>query len=187
MARVLDLTPQALADLRVPLILSAVALAGAFLLGWVLRERGRGVASAAAIALGMVGLFLASNLSYRALEPSLSSRALATSSMNACGRAIVSRSMATSASPPASRSIATAACSSTTRPAATSEFGSHYPDAPKTFFSDTDFLELWNGKDRVLLVVPEDRDAEVLQKLPRGATQVLASAGGKTVYVNRAD
>jgi len=33
------------------------------------------------------------------------------------------------------------------------EFGSHYPDAPKRFFNDLDFLTLWEGKGRVFLVV----------------------------------
>ncbi len=40
MARVLDLTPQALADLRVPLIVSAASLGGGFVLAWLLRKQG---------------------------------------------------------------------------------------------------------------------------------------------------
>ena len=67
------------------------------------------------------------------------------------------------------------------------EFGSRYPDAPKTFFTDRDFLALWAGPRRVLLVVPEDKNAEVLEKLPRGSVRTLAKSGGKTVYVNRSD
>jgi len=187
MARVLDLTPQALADLRLPLVVSAAALCMAFLLAWVVRERRQGVASASAMALGMVGLFLAANLSYRALEPSLSSRALA-AQLNerlapedrialygdirvAPGIAFYCR-----------RRVLLYNASGSNL-----EYGSRYADAPKTFFTDPDFGALWRGPDRVLLVVPADRDAEVREKLPTGTVHVFASAGGKSVYVNRAD
>ena len=187
MARVLDLTPQAFADLRVPLVLSAAALVVAFLGAWALRERRRGVASGAAIALGMVGLFVAANLSYRALEPSLSSRALA---MQVNARLRPDDRIALYGDIRVAPGIAFYCRRRVLLYNASGsnlEFGSHFPDAPKTFFTDQDFRELWNGPDRVLLVVPADRDAEVRQKLPGSGAHVLASAGGKAVYVNRAD
>src|SRR5262249_11913066 len=58
MARALDLTPRALADLGVPLLLSAVGLLAAFVLAWRLRIRGRSVAATVATAAGMA-VFLA--------------------------------------------------------------------------------------------------------------------------------
>ncbi len=187
MARVLDLTPQALADLRTPLVLSAGSLAAAFLVGWVLRERKRGVASMAALALGMVGFFVAANLSYRALEPSLSSRALAmevNKSLRPGDRIALYGDIRVA---PGIAFYCRRRVLLYNASGSNMKFGSHYPDAPKTFFADPDFLALWNGSDRVLLVVPADRNAEVLQKLPEGTARVLASAGGKTVYVNQAD
>jgi hypothetical protein len=65
------------------------------------------------------------------------------------------------------------------------EFGSHYPDAPKLFFSDSDFSELWQGRGRVFLVVPVEHEVEVREKLPGDSVWVFAEAGGKTVYVNQ--
>lgn len=65
------------------------------------------------------------------------------------------------------------------------EFGSHYPDAPKTFYTDRDFSTLWESSKRVLLVVSADKKAEALARLPKDDTWVLASEGGKTVYVNQ--
>jgi hypothetical protein len=71
MAPVLDLTPQALADLRVPLILAAVSMSTAFVTAWMLWKHGRTIAPAAALALGMAGFFVAANLAYVDLEPFL--------------------------------------------------------------------------------------------------------------------
>src|SRR6266851_5686417 len=65
------------------------------------------------------------------------------------------------------------------------EFGSHYSDAPKTFFTDHDFSQLWNGTGRVFLVVPAEHKEEVRKRLPGNSIWILAETGGKTVYVNR--
>jgi 4-amino-4-deoxy-L-arabinose transferase-like glycosyltransferase len=186
MARVLDLTPKALSDLRVPLIVSATSLGSAFLLAWLLRKRGRPVVSTTALALGMVGLFAASNLAYVALEPSLSSRALATEINKTLGPgdAVVLYGdirVAPGVAFYCHRRVLLYAAEGSNL-----TFGSHYGDAPKTFLSDPEFLALWSGPRRVLLVVPAHKEAEALGRLPRDSASVLVSSGGKTVYVNRA-
>ncbi len=186
MARVLDLTPQALADLRVPLLVSAASLGGGFVLAWLLRKRGRPVASTTTVALGMVGLFAASNLAYVALEPSLSSRALAMKINETLGPgdAIVLYGdirVAPGVAFYCHRRVLLYAAEGSNL-----TFGSRYPDAPKTFLSDPEFLALWREPRRVLLVVPPHKEAEALGRLPRDSARVLVSSGGKTVYVNRA-
>jgi 4-amino-4-deoxy-L-arabinose transferase-like glycosyltransferase len=187
MARVLDLTPQALADLRGPLILSASSLFVAFLASAILRRRRRHVAATVVIALGMVGVFVAANLSYRALEPSLSSRGLAmriNQSLRPEDRIALYGDIRVAPGIPFyshRRVLLYHAMGSNL------EFGSHYPDAPRTFYGDEDFLRLWAAPGRVLLVVPEDKNQEALRKLPAGSARVLAASGGKTVYVNHAD
>jgi 4-amino-4-deoxy-L-arabinose transferase-like glycosyltransferase len=187
MARVRDLTPRALADLRGPLILSAASLLMAFPAAWLLRLRKSGLASTIALALGMVGFFVAANLSYRAFEPSLSSRALAMEinkilrpgdQIAIYGDIRVAPSIAFYSHRRLLLYNATAS---------DLEFGSHYADAPKTFFDDHAFHRLWAGAARVLLVVPADKNAEALERLPKGSTRLLVSAGGKTVYANRED
>src|SRR5262249_42282762 len=70
----------------------------------------------------------------------------------------------------------------TTNPA----FGARYPDAPKTLYGDADFVSLWSGPGRVVLIVPADAEAEALGRLPAGSYRVLARSGGKAAYVNRA-
>jgi 4-amino-4-deoxy-L-arabinose transferase-like glycosyltransferase len=187
MARVLDLTPQALADLRGPLVLSAASLVVAFLVAWILRERRHHEAATVAIAFGMAGVFAAANLSYRELQPSLSSKALAmkmneslrpTDQIALYGDIRVAPGIAFYTH---RRVLLYNAAGSNL------EFGSRYPDAPKTFYGDADFRRLWSGQRRMFLVVPEDRNREVLGKLPEHSARIFAALGGKTVYVNRAD
>ncbi|HWZ84605.1 MAG TPA: glycosyltransferase family 39 protein [Thermoanaerobaculia bacterium] len=187
MAHVLDLTPQALADLRGPLILSAASLFAAFLASAILRQRRRHVAATVVIALGMVGVFVAANLSYRALEPSLSSRSLAmriNRDLRPEDRIALYGDirMAPGIAFYSHRRVLLFHATESNL-----EFGSHFPDAPRTFYGDEDFRQLWAAPGRVLLVVPEDKDQEALQRLPAGSARVLAAAGGKTVYVNHGD
>jgi 4-amino-4-deoxy-L-arabinose transferase-like glycosyltransferase len=187
MARVLDLTPQALSDLRFPLMISAASLLVAFLAAWALRERRRPVASTVATALGMAGFFFAANAAYRDLEPSLSSRALAMEINKSLrpGDQIALYGdirVAPGVAFYCHRRVLLYNASGSNL-----EFGSRYADAPKTFFSDRDFLPLWAGPKRVVLVVPADKNEEALRKLPKDSARVLASAGGKTAYVNQAD
>jgi hypothetical protein len=186
MARLRDLTPQALSDLRRPLLLSAASLAIAFAAGWALRRRGRPVAANAATAGGMAGLFLAANLAYANLEPMFSSRELArrlapvlrpTDRVVLYGDIRVAPGIAFYCD----RRVLLYNARLTNL-----AFGSRYPDAPKTLYDDAEFARLWSGSDRVVLVVPADRNAEALSHLPPGSYRVLAEAGGKTAYVNRA-
>jgi hypothetical protein len=65
------------------------------------------------------------------------------------------------------------------------EYGSHYPDAPKRFFSDADFPKLWEGRGRVFLVVPAEHKGDVRERLPEDSLWVFAETGGKTVFVNQ--
>ena len=187
MARLQDLTPQALGDLRVPLILSALSLGAAFLIASILRERRRHVASTVVTALGMGGFFLAANIAYRDFEPSLSSRALAREiqkGLNSGDRIALYGDIrvAPGVAFYAHRRVLLYNASESNL-----EFGSRYADAPKTFFTDGDFLPLWAGPRRILLVVPADKNEEVLGKLSGLSFGTLASSPGKTVYVNRAD
>jgi hypothetical protein len=150
-----------------------------------MRERGRGVASAALLAAGMSGAFVASNLAYRALEPSLASRSLAAAIAKglAPDDAIVFYGdirLAPGIAFYCDRHVLLAGA-----PQSNLEFGSRYPDAPRTFLADSDLGRLWLGRSRVYLVVAADRDREALSKLPAESARVLARSGDKTVYVNQ--
>jgi 4-amino-4-deoxy-L-arabinose transferase-like glycosyltransferase len=186
MARVTDLTPQALADLRTPILVSAAALLVAFASAWVFRRRGRPLAATSAMACGMAGVFFAANLAYADLEPSFSSVELAreldgmlrpSDRIAFYGDIRVAPGIAFYCH----RRVLLWDASVTNL-----LYGSRYPDAPKTLYDDLEFSALWTGPERVVLIVPMGESGEALAKLPPGSYRVLASAGGKTAYVNRA-
>jgi 4-amino-4-deoxy-L-arabinose transferase-like glycosyltransferase len=185
MAHILDLTPQALADLERPVVLAAISFFLGFMAAWILRERRLHVASTLALAFCMTGFFGAAYIANNDFEASLSSRALAMEinktlrpedQIALYGDIRVGPSVAFYCR---RRVLLYNATGSNL------EFGSHYADAPKTFFTDQDFPHLWSGAQRILLVVPADKNEEALERLPKHSTWTLAAAGGKTVYVNQ--
>ena len=185
MAHILDLTPQALADLERPVVLAALSFFLGFVVAWVLRERRLHSASTIALALCMTGFFRAAYIANNDFESSLSSRALAAEinktlrpedQIALYGDIRVGPSVAFYCR---RRVLLYNATGSNL------EFGSHYADAPKTFFTDQDFPQLWGGPQRILLVVPADKNEEALERLPKHSTWTLAATGGKTVYVNQ--
>ena len=185
MAHILDLTPQALADLERPVVLAAISFFLGFVVAWILRERRLHSASTIALALCMTGFFRAAYIANNDFESSLSSRALAVElnqtlrpedQIALYGDIRVGPSVAFYCR---RRVLLYNATGSNL------EFGSHYPDAPKTFFTDQDFPQLWSGPQRIFLVVPADKNEEAVGRLPKHSTWILAAAGGKTVYVNQ--
>jgi 4-amino-4-deoxy-L-arabinose transferase-like glycosyltransferase len=185
MVHLLDLTPESVADLRFPIILSALSLLIACVTAWVLRERGIRWFPNIAMALGMVGFILAAHIAHDVLNPTLSSRTLA---MEINKNLRPEDQIALYGDIRVAPGIAfyshrgvllyNAAGSNL-------EFGSHYPDAPKRFFGDQDFRQLWGAKGRVFLVVPVEHKEEVRERLPENSMWVLAETGGKTVYMNQ--
>jgi 4-amino-4-deoxy-L-arabinose transferase-like glycosyltransferase len=185
MVHLLDLTPESVADLRVPIILFSTSLLITFVAAWILRERKISLLPTLSVALGMVGFILAAHIAHDVLNPTLSSRSLA-EELNKClkpsdqvalyGDIRVAPGIAFYSHRPVLLYNATGS---------NLEFGSHYPDAPKRFFDDQDFSALWKGTGRVFLVVPAEHKEDVHERLPGNSLWVLAETGGKTVYVNQ--
>jgi 4-amino-4-deoxy-L-arabinose transferase-like glycosyltransferase len=185
MAHLMDLTPDSMADLRIPLILSSVSLLVAFIAAWALHERGIRVLPNVVLALGMAGFILAAHIAHDILNPTFSSRTLA---MDINKYLKPDDQIALYGDIRVAPGVAFYSHRDVLLYDATGsnlEFGSHYPDAPKRFFGDWDFSELWHGNGRVFLVVPVEHEEEVRKKLPGNSIWVLAQDGGKTVYVNQ--
>ena len=185
MVHLLDLTPESVADLRLPIILSALSLLTAFVLAWILRERGIRLLPSIALAIGMVGFILAAHIAHDVLNPTLSSRSLA---MEIKKSLRPEDQIALYGDIRVAPGIAFYSHRDVLLYNATGsnlEFGSHYPDAPKRFFHDQDFRKLWEAKGRVYLVVPAEHKEEVRERLPENSMWVLAETGGKTAYVNQ--
>jgi 4-amino-4-deoxy-L-arabinose transferase-like glycosyltransferase len=185
MAHLFDLTPQSVADLRIPVIISSVSILIAFLVAWVLRERNIQCLPNIALALGMVGFIVAAHIAFNILNPTMSSRSLAweiNKSLKPDDQIALYGDIRVAPG------VAFYSHHSVLLYNATGsnlEFGSHYPDAPKRFFSDADFPKLWEGNGRVFLVVPQAHDDEVRGRLPSNSLWVFAETGGKTIYVNQ--
>jgi 4-amino-4-deoxy-L-arabinose transferase-like glycosyltransferase len=185
MAHVLDLTPQSVADLRLPLLVSSLSILVAFVLAWIWRERGISWYPNFAMAAGMVGFFIAANIAYGVLSPTLSSRTLALELSKVLrtedkialfGDIRVAPGIAFYSH----RNVLLYDASESNL-----QYGSKYPDAPKRFFDDTDFSRLWNGPSRVFLVVPDEHLEEVRDRLPANSIWEFADTGGKAIYMNQ--
>src|SRR5216683_1083872 len=185
MVHMLDLTPRLVADLRAPIIIFSISILTAFVAAWFLRERGIEFLPNIAMALGMTGYVLAAHIAYDVLNPTLSSHSLAME-LNKTLRADDQIAfygdirVAPSIAFYSHRSVLLYNASNSNL-----EFGSRYPDAPKRFFTDLDFPELWEGNGRVFLVVPDVHEQEVRVRLPGNTLWLFAQGEGKTVFVNQ--
>jgi 4-amino-4-deoxy-L-arabinose transferase-like glycosyltransferase len=185
MGHLFDLTIRAFADLRAPSLIAALALLAAFAAAWILRERDLHAASTMVMGAGMIMLLLAANMAYRRFEPQLSSRSLATELnqyLRPGDRVVIYGDFA------AGSSLAfythRQLCMYNA-PYSELEYGSRFPDAPKIFFDDQDFSSLWNGRDRVFLIVPSAQLESVRARLPLNAMWLFAVSGGKTAVLNQ--
>jgi hypothetical protein len=77
MSHLFDLTGPSFAALRLPAALAAVALLVGPLVGWLLRLKGKHIASTVSIALTMTVFLVAAHIAFARFAPMLSSKALA--------------------------------------------------------------------------------------------------------------
>ncbi len=185
MVHLMDLTPQSVADLRIPVILSSLSILISFVVAWVLRERDVPLFPNLALAAGMVGFIVAAHIAFNILNPTMSSRSLAlemNKSLRPDDQIALYGDIRVA---PGIAFYSHRAVLLYNAAGSNLEFGSHYPDAPKRFFTDADFPKLWEGNSRVFLVVPQAHDEEVHGRLPGNSMWVFAEGGGKTIYVNQ--
>jgi len=185
MGHLFDLTVQAFAALRAPSIIAGFALLTTFTTAWILRERGLHAAGTLVMSAGMIMLLSAANMAYGRFEPQLSSRSLAMelSQYLRPGDRVVIYGDFTAAS-----SITFYAHRQLFMYETTSselEYGSHFPDAPKIFLTDRDFLSLWKSGNRVVLIVPAAQLQSARARLPLHATWLFTESGGKTAFLNQ--
>lgn len=185
LVHLLDLTQESVADLRGPLILSSLSLLIGFVVAWALSERRVKWFPSVALALSMSGFLVAAHLAHNVMNPTLSSRVLALDIKKILRPGDQIALFGAERVAPGIPFYTHHRVLLYDATGSNLEFGSHYPDAPKTFFTDQDFLKLWEGPGRVFLVVPMEHAQEVQKRLPPGSIWVLAETGGKTAYVNQ--
>jgi 4-amino-4-deoxy-L-arabinose transferase-like glycosyltransferase len=176
----LDLSTQAMAFFRVPLLLTAVAILAGTGGHWLLRRVGRPHVAIAALAGGSVLFLVAAHMALATFSPVLSSARLAETirPMLKPEDVIVLNGEYESGSTLAfylHRQLRILNGRSSNL-----WYGSFFPDAPEIFDDDRSIAQLWSGPRRVFLLT----NAAEPPLLP-GRAYTLASDGGKAVLSNR--
>ncbi len=65
------------------------------------------------------------------------------------------------------------------------EFGSNFPDAPKRFIDNTEFLQYWDSGKKIYIVSPNETSAKLLALLGNRKVYEIANIGGKYLYSNQ--
>jgi 4-amino-4-deoxy-L-arabinose transferase-like glycosyltransferase len=184
LGHVLDLTPRSLAELRVPVIGTALTFLFGTVAALFLRRRGKHRASNVSLAFMMAAFFFFAHMSLAAFDPYLSSRALAEaiereytqgdvivingdyeggSSINFYTRKMVYILNGRSAN---------------------LEYGSYFEDAPRIFIDDEELAKMWSGSGRILLFT-DSLQLDELTRAARGPVYPVAESGGKLILTNQ--
>jgi 4-amino-4-deoxy-L-arabinose transferase-like glycosyltransferase len=185
MASFFDLTPRAFAALRAPSVLAAALFLFGFGLVYWLRRRGWRLGANVALSLVMAGFFFVANMAFQVFEPHMSSKPLADDLLRYLKPNDVVAFYGEYYGGCALAFYTNRRVMLYNGQYAGLEFGSYYPDAPKIFLDDHDFPALWNGPKRVFLFAPKGMMQEVLVRLPRQSSYLLAERGGKALFVNQ--
>jgi 4-amino-4-deoxy-L-arabinose transferase-like glycosyltransferase len=185
MGHLFDLTPEAFADLRTPALIAAACFSAGFVATWLAGRKRRVMTSAVVLGVTMAVFIFAANLAFGVFEPHMSSRPLAAAilkHLRTGDRIAVYGEF----DPASSVSFYTHRQLVMWNGRYNNlELGSHYPDAPKIFFTDETFPAMWMGPLRLFLVVPQEQREAAYQRLPKDHTWLLMESGGKAVYVNQ--
>ncbi len=176
----LDLSAQAMAFFRLPLLLTAVALLAGTGGHLLLLRAGRAHAATLALAAGSMLFLIAAHLALVTFSPVLSSAALADALRPRLqpGDTIVLNGEYESGSTLSfylQRQVRILNGRSSNL-----WYGSFFPDAPRIFDDDASFARLWGGRGRIFVLT----DAAHPPRLPSPA-YTIAQDGGKAILSNR--
>jgi hypothetical protein len=186
MAHILDLTPQAFAELRGPAILAMLVFLAGFGAAWLLRRRGQQVAATLTVAFAMAIFFFAANWAFQKFEPRMSSRQLADAILpylRPQDQIVQYGDFNSGSSIPFYTHRHVSILNG--RVGTNLEFGSNYPDVPPTFLDDRQFPSFWRSPNRVFLFVPEEFQKAAIERLPPNSSYLLAESAGKYIFVNQ--
>lgn len=179
LGRSLDLTSNAFAYLRLPLVLAGLSFTSGALAIW--RFQRNLAAVIGCMALAMVLFFQAARLALVVLDPYLSSRPLAAAVARNCpGSLIVDDQYYTFSSLFFYAGIRRALLLNgrTTN----LEYGSFAPGAPAVFLSDAELASRWNGPEPYCLVAKDSARERLTRLLGASRLRELTSSGGKHLF-----
>ncbi len=187
LGHVLDLTPQSLAALRVPVVGTALTFLIGTVAALVLRRRGKHSASNLSMALMMAAFFFFAHMSLAAFEPYLSSRALAEAIDReyAQGDLIVINGEYEGGS--SINFYTWKMVYILNGRSANLEYGSYFEDAPLIFIDEEELARMWAGSGRVFLFTDssEPRLDALTRVFLRDRVYPVADSGGKLILTNQ--
>jgi len=177
----LDLTPQAMGAFRRPLFWFSLAFLFGTLANWLLRRAGRPGAANGALAGMMVVVLASVHSAFGIFSPILSSKDLARAIREQYrqGDQIVVIGLYENAS--TLNYYTGIHLHSLRSPGGNMWYGTQFPDAPRVFETQSSFVEMWKGPQRVFLWAEED-EPQALQGLQ---SYVVARRGGKIIFSNQ--
>jgi 4-amino-4-deoxy-L-arabinose transferase-like glycosyltransferase len=177
----LDLTPEALALFRMPLVGAVASLLVGSGLNWLLRIRRRPAQGNLVLAAMMVALLACVHSAFVTFSPILSSKplALAIQQHYRPGDVLVVDGRYDQAS--TLNFYLHVPLRVLHAPSGNLWYGSKFADAPQVFETQASFNALWSGPTRVFLWTDQDVPTE-LRAAPRF---LLARSGGKSIFINR--
>ena len=184
LGHVLDLTPQSLAALCVPVIGTALAFGIGGLAALVFRRRAWHTASNIALAVMMAAVFFFAHQALAEFEPSLSSRPLAEAINREFkdGDVIVINGEYESGS--SINFYTRRQVSILNGRSANLEYGSYFNDAPQIFLNDEDIARRWREPARIFLIT-DAAQFDQLKRTINAPVFTFAESGGKLVLTNQ--
>ena len=177
-----DLTLQAFAYLRLPLVVAALAFAIGAAVAWSGSKAGR-TRAVFGFAIMMVLFFHAARLALVRFDPYLSSRPLAEALLKAPEGQLIVDNEYYDFSSVFFYTNRTALLLNGRR--MNLEYGSYAPGAPNVFINDSDLSRLWSGSAQYYLVTKGQRLPELERILDPATLHVVKESGSKYLLSNR--
>ena len=195
MSHLFDLTGPSFAALRLPSLIAAVALLVGPAVGWLLRLKGRHLASTVSLALTMTVFFVAAHIAFARFEPMLSSKPMADTIMKdgtpndlliiygeqSSGSSVIFYTNDFFKSRPAD--LVLPRCGQHSE-GTTLLWGSCYPDAPDIFLNDAKLKAMWGVGERKWLFA-EDPDRDKVAQVLAGQLYPVQTLADKTLWTDR--
>jgi 4-amino-4-deoxy-L-arabinose transferase-like glycosyltransferase len=195
MSHLFDLTGDSFAALRLPAAIAAIVLLIGPAAGWLLRLKGRHIASTVSVALTMMVFFIAAHIAFARFEPMLSSKPLADTIMakgtpadtfiiygdQSSGSSVIFYTNTFFHGRPAL--LVLPRCGQQGE-GSTLLWGSCYPDAPDIYLSDERLAKIWGTGERKWLFA-EDAERDKVETVLAGRLYPVQTIADKTLWTDR--
>jgi 4-amino-4-deoxy-L-arabinose transferase-like glycosyltransferase len=197
MSHLFDLTGPSFAALRLPAILAGITLLIGPALGWLLRIKGKHIASTVSVALTSAVFLIAAHIAFARFDPILGSKQMADTIMakgspddtfiifgdQTAGSSVIFYTHPFLGKPAL---LVFPRCSPHNE-GSTLLWGSCYPDSPDIFLSEDQFQKIWGTGERKWLFAQDDiyDNRNKAQQLMAGRLFFVQAVADKTLWTDR--